>query len=106
MVTTPAVEKLAKQKLEAFERFQPEFEASFRFFRKCMGRGDSLHFLWLKRCIISTPSGSVIAKTPPLSVFKSSLRYEGSYCLDLLRYWQKGETAVVVAFLAFLEGAI
>jgi hypothetical protein len=31
MVTTPAAEQLAKQKLEAFERLQSEFEASFHF---------------------------------------------------------------------------
>jgi hypothetical protein len=59
------MQEQVKQKLEAFEQLQPEFAASFRFFRKCMGRGASLHFLWLKRCIISTPTGSVIAKTAP-----------------------------------------
>ncbi len=38
MVTTLATEKLAKQKLEAFERLQPEFEASFYFVQEVHGQ--------------------------------------------------------------------
>jgi hypothetical protein len=38
MATTPAVEQLSKQKLEAFELLQPEFEASFHFIQEVHGQ--------------------------------------------------------------------
>ncbi len=38
MVATPTVEKLAKQKLQAFELLQPEFEASFYFVQEVHGQ--------------------------------------------------------------------
>jgi hypothetical protein len=99
MVTTPAVEKLAKQKLEAFERFQPEFEASFYFVQEVHGQRrfstfpvmetvHYLHALWTCEC-----------KDHLLSIYKNIERYEGRYCLHLLRLWQEGETADVIAFL-------
>ncbi|MGZ3625751.1 MAG: hypothetical protein ACXVB7_21930, partial [Ktedonobacteraceae bacterium] len=47
-----------------------------------------LHALWIREC-----------KDRLLSVTRSSARYEGRYCLDLMRYWQEGETTAVVAFL-------
>jgi hypothetical protein len=97
------MQEQVKQKLDAFERLQPEFAASFPFVQEVHGQRrfaafpvaetvHYLHALWICDC-----------KDRLLSVFKSSLRYEGRYCLDLLRYWQKGETAAVVAFI---EGAI
>jgi hypothetical protein len=99
MEGTLAGEKLAKQKLEAFERLQPEFEASFRFVQDVHGQRrlaafpvaetvHYLHALWVCEC-----------KDRLLSVYKNMVRYEGRSCLDLLHYWQEGETAAVVAFL-------
>jgi hypothetical protein len=96
---TVAIQTLVKQKLEAFERLQPEFEASFRFVQEVHGQRrfaafpvaetvHYLHALWICEC-----------KDLLLSVYKSSARYEGRYCLDLLRQCQEGETAAVVAFL-------
>ena len=38
MATTLTNEKLAKQKLEAFERIQSEFEASFHFVQEVHGQ--------------------------------------------------------------------
>jgi hypothetical protein len=34
-----------------------------------------------------------------LSIYKNITRYEGHYCLELLRLWQEEDTASVVAFL-------
>ena len=99
MKGTLAGEKLAKQKLEAFERLQSEFEVSFRFVQEVHGQQrfaafpvaetvHYLHALWICEC-----------KDRLLSVYKNIARYEGRSCLDLLRRWQEGETAAVVAFL-------
>ena len=99
MATTPAAEILAKQKLEAFERLQSEFETSFYFVQKVHGQWrfstfpvmESVHYLhalWVCEC-----------KDRLLSIYKNISRYEGRYCLDLLQRWQAGETADVIAFL-------
>jgi hypothetical protein len=96
---TVAVQTLVQQKLAALDRLQPEFEASFRFVQEVHGQWrfaafpvaetvHYLHALWICEC-----------KDRLLSVTRSSARYEGRYCLDLMRYWQEGETAAVVAFL-------
>lgn len=98
-LTTPVVPELVKQKLEAFERLQDEFEASFHFVQNIHGQhhftsfpvADSvryLHALWVCEC-----------KDRLLSIYKNITRYEGSYCLELLRRWQDGDTASVVDFL-------
>lgn len=90
---------MAQQKLLAFKQLQPEFEASFRFVQHMHGQRRFaalsvaetvyyLHALWVCEC-----------KERILSVHKNIGRYEGKYCLDLLRGWQEGETAAVVAFL-------
>ncbi len=99
MASTFATEKLAKQKLEAFERLQSEFEACFHFVQEVHGQRrfstfpviESVHYLhalWICEC-----------KDRLLSVYKNIERYEGRYCLELLRRWQEGETADVIAFL-------
>ncbi len=99
MVTTPAAEILAKQKLEAFEQLRPEFESSFHFVQEVHGQWrfstfpvmESVHYLhalWVCEC-----------KDRLLSIYKNIKRFEGRYCLDLLQRWQAGETADVIAFL-------
>lgn len=99
MAAVLAVEKLAKQKIEAFERLQPEFEVSFHFVQDVHGQRrfsafpvtetvHYLHALWICEC-----------KDRLLSIYKNIERYEGRYCLELLQRWQDGETADVVAFL-------
>src|SRR6266481_236314 len=98
-LTTPVVPELVKQKLEAFERLQDEFEASLLFVQNMHGQyhftsfpvADSvryLHALWVCEC-----------KDRLLSIYKNITRYEGRHCLELLRRWQEGHTANVVAFL-------
>ncbi len=97
--TTPMTPELIKQKLEAFERIQDEFEASFRFVQYVHGQqrfasfpvADTmryLHSLWVCEC-----------KDRLLSIYKNIRRYDGRYCLELLRGWQEGDTADVVDFL-------
>ena len=94
--TLPAV--IAEQ-LAAFERLQPEFEASFHYVQEVQGQRRFptfpieasvryLHALWVCAC-----------KDRLLSVPKTMERYEGQRCLDLLERWQTGESAGVVAFL-------
>ncbi len=96
---TLAGERLAEQKLEAFEQLQPAFEASFRFVQEVHGQRRFatfpvaetvfyLHALWVCE-----------RKDRLLSIYKNIVRYEGQHCLFLLQHWQAGETAAVVAFL-------
>jgi hypothetical protein len=105
MPSTLTAEKLAKQKLQAFERLQAEFEASFQFVQEVHGQRrfstfpvletvHYLHALWVCEC-----------KDRLLSIYKNIERYEGRYCLDLLWRWQEEDTTDVTAFLhAKLDG--
>jgi hypothetical protein len=99
MTTTMQIPELVEQKLAAFERIQPEFEACFRFMQEVHGQERLasfsvaqvvyyLHALWLCEC-----------KDRLLSIYKNIRRYEGRHCLELLRNWQEGHNAEVVAFL-------
>jgi hypothetical protein len=100
MVTTVMVPQLVQQKLQAFERLEPEFEDCFLFVQDVHGQKRFpsfpvaytvryLHALWICEC-----------KTCLLSVPKTVKEYEGQVCLQLLRNWQaKGNTADVVSFL-------
>ncbi len=105
MTATLTIENLAKEKLAAFDRIQSEFEASFHFIQEVHGQRrfssfpvmESVHYLhalWICEC-----------KDRLLSIYKNIERFEGSYCLDLLRHWQVGVTTDVIAFLhAKLDG--
>src|SRR6266699_3198788 len=99
MVTIQATQNLVNQKLEAFERLQPEFEMSFNYVQDMHGQrrfpllsvADSVHYLhalWICEC-----------KDRLLSIYKNITRYEGRYCLELLGVWQEGDNTDVVAFL-------
>src|SRR5579864_3188456 len=99
MATPSAMQELVNQKLAAFERLQPEFEACFHFVQLVHGQQRFnvfplvnsvryLHSLWVCEC-----------KDRLLSIYKNIERYEGRYCLELLLRWQEGETADVVDFL-------
>ncbi len=94
-----AGETLAKQKLAAFERLQPEFEVSFCFVQEVHGQRrfaafpvaetvSYLHALWVCE-----------RKDRLLSIYKNIVRYEGQHCLNFLLRWQEGEAEAVVAFL-------
>ncbi len=90
---------LIEQKLDAFDRLRLEFEESFVFVQQVHGQRRFtsfpvastvryLHALWICEC-----------KDRLLSIYKNIERYEGTYCLELLRRWQEGEMADVVDFL-------
>ena len=90
---------LIDEKLQAFERIETEFRASFRFVQQMHGerRFDTipvartvgyLHALWVCEC-----------KDRLLGIPKTIQRYEGRLCLELLLAWQEGDTAAVAAFL-------
>ena len=100
MVTTQ-IPELVQQKLDAFERIQEEFEKCFHYKQDVHGQRrfssfsieqvvSYLHALWLCEC-----------KDRLLSVYKNIRRYEGNRCLELLRIWQEGRNADVVAFLLY-----
>lgn len=99
MAVTAQVPELVQQKLAAFGSIQAEFEQCFHFQQEVHGqkRFSSfpvgkivyyLHALWLCE-----------RKDRLLSVYKNIGRYDGKRCLELLRDWQDGQNAPVVAFL-------
>ena len=99
MNATQTIQNVVSQKLAAFQQLQDEFEASFHFVQEVHGqkRFDVfpvsytvryLHALWVCEC-----------KDRLLGIYKNIERYEGRYCLELLRGWQEGNSADVVAFL-------
>ena len=95
----PVVPELIERKLKAFEQLQGEFKTSFRFAQDVQGQKRFpsfpvdhtvryLHALWICEY-----------KDRLLSIYKNIQRFEGYHCLELLRGWQEGDTASVVAFL-------
>jgi len=100
MAKNEEMHRIVEQKLAAFDRLQPEFEASFQYIENVHGQKRFsafsvvdivyyLHALWIGEC-----------KTSILSVARTVKEYEGRLCLDLLREWQQeGDTGSVVAFL-------
>lgn len=97
---TGRVSELTRRKLEAFALTEEDFVASFSFVQDVHGRRrfssfpvanavQYLHALYLCEC-----------KDRLLSVPKNnSQRYEGARCLELLRGWQAGHSADVIAFI-------
>lgn len=92
-------QEVIQQKVAAFEQIEAEFTVCFRFKQDVHGlkRFASfpveysvryLHALWMCEC-----------KDRLLSIYKNIARYEGGRCLELLRQWQAGDSADVVAFL-------
>lgn len=99
MVVTGPTPELVQQKLAAFASMQAEFEQGFHFQQDVHGQKrfssfpvgrivSYLHALWLCE-----------RKDRLLSVYKNIRRYDGVHCLELLRDWQSGTNAPVVAFL-------
>lgn len=100
MATSPTLPAVIQQKLEAFERLQPEFAACFQFVEEVHGQRRFpsfsvdevvryLHALWICEY-----------KDRLLSIYRNIRRYEGQHCLHLLRLWQEVEdTASVIEFL-------
>ncbi len=105
MASTLVAEKLAKQKLKAFDQLLSEFETSFLFVQQVHGQRrfstfpvleivHYFHALWICEC-----------KDRLLSIYKNIERYEGSQCLNLLWHWQQSDTPDIIDFLhAKLDG--
>jgi hypothetical protein len=101
MTTPQAIPPLIAEKLAAFARLEPEFEACFRYIEELQGErrfenvsvNDTvcyLHALWVCEC-----------KDRLLSVPHAIERYQGGRGLVRLRRWQEtGSTAEVVVFLS------
>ncbi|HLZ24758.1 MAG TPA: hypothetical protein VKQ30_21780 [Ktedonobacterales bacterium] len=90
---------LITEKIAAFDAMRAEFESCFAYVVAMHGQkrfsevtvGSTvlyLHALWICDC-----------KDHLLSVPRTTGRYEGRRCLELLRDWQHGETAAVIWFL-------
>ena len=85
----------------AFEHLSKDFQASFAYIQNVQGQRwfpsfsvastvHYLHALWICEC-----------KDLLLSVPQTTSRYDGRRALEVLRSWQEGETADVVAFLEY-----
>ena len=90
---------LVAEKIAAFEALRAEFESCFAYVQAMHGQNRFpavpvastvlyLHALWI-----------CDRKDRLLSVRRTTGRYEGKRCLELLRGWQEGDTASVVTFL-------
>jgi hypothetical protein len=100
MSTVSVTPPVVQQKLEAFARLQPEFEACFQFLQDVHGQKRFpafsvvdcvryLHARWICEC-----------KSRLLSIAKAARECDGRHCLELLRLWQEQrDTASIVAFL-------
>lgn len=100
MMTKPALQDLVRQKLDAFDRLQPEFEQCFQYIEDVHGQrrfssfslSDIVYYLhaqWICEC-----------KTGLLSISKTIKEYDGRLALKLLHNWQEEEdTAGIVDFL-------
>lgn len=99
MTTTTQIPVLVEQKLAAFERIQPEFEACFRFMQEVHGQKRLASFPVAKVVYYLHALWVCERKDRLLSVYTNIRRYEGRRCLELLRAWQEGHNAAVVAFL-------
>lgn len=106
MADVQQLQGLVERKLAAFDRLEPQFETGFRCVQDVQGGKrfaefpikltvEYLHSLWVCDC-----------KDRLLSVPRMADRYEGEQCLALLRQWQAGESAGVVAFLQHKLDAI
>jgi hypothetical protein len=105
MAVSSAIPAIIKQKLEAFDRLQSEFEICFQFIMDLQGqkRFESfsiadivryLHALWICEC------KDRLLSIYKMSIYKNIVRHEGRTCLELLLRWQEeGDSSDVVAFL-------
>lgn len=99
MIASLSRQSMVMHKLAAFERLRPEFETAFQFVQEVHGQrrfgaltvADAVRYLharWLagkKDLLLSVPG---VRDTN-----------DARRCLELLRGWQAGETAGVIAFL-------
>lgn len=94
-----AASALAQRKLRAFARIEAEFLASFRFVEDVHGQRRFSAFPVAETVRYLHALSICEYKDRLLSVPRSAARYEGAQALALLREWQDGETAGVIAFV-------
>lgn len=100
VVMTQIMPYVIQQKLEAFGRLQPEFEASFQFIQDVHGQKRFSSFPVVYTVCYLHARWICELKSDLLSVSKTVKEYDGKHCLELLLRWQAEEdTASVVAFL-------
>lgn len=93
------VDERSARKLTEFARIEDEFIASFIFVQEVHGqrRFDTFPLEHVVRYLHALYICEL--KDRLLSVINTIDRYEGERCLRLLRGWQQGETADVIAFI-------
>jgi hypothetical protein len=90
---------LSHRKLEAFARIEADFVASFVFVQEVRGQRRFDEFPVAESARFLHALYICDAKDRLLSVPAMGDRYEGRRCLELLREWQAGRSADVVAFI-------
>ena len=93
------VDELSARKLTEFARIEDEFIASFLFVQEVHGQQRFASFPLAQTVRYLHALYTCELKDRLLSVLKNIERYEGERCLRLLRGWQEGQTAEVVAFI-------
>jgi hypothetical protein len=93
------VDELTARKLAEFARIEEEFLANFIFVQDVHGQRRFTSFS-LEQVVRYLRALYICElKDRLLSVYTNIERYEGERCLRLLRGWQEGQTAAVVAFI-------
>ena len=90
---------LSHRKLEAFARIEADFIASFTFVQQVHGQRRFSEFPVELSVRYLHARYMCERKDRLLSVRATGDRYEGRRCLELLRDWQAGRVADVVAFI-------
>src|SRR5689334_355307 len=99
MATISVVPPLVQQKLDAFARLQPEFEACFRFLQDVHGQKRFPAFS-IADCVRYLHARWICERKSQLLSVPRAREYDGRRSLELLRLWQEQrDTASVVSFL-------
>jgi hypothetical protein len=93
------VDELSARKLEAFERIEDTFIASFMYVQDVHGQRRFTEFPVASTVRYLHALYICELKDLLLSILRTTGRYEGERCLRLLRGWQEGQTADVVKFI-------
>lgn len=90
---------LVTEKLVAFDALRAEFESCFAYVEAMHGQKRLENVSVGATALYLHALGVCDSKDHLLSIPRTTGRYEGRRCLELLRDWQHGATAEVVAFL-------
>ncbi|HEV7129830.1 MAG TPA: hypothetical protein VGN32_20525 [Ktedonobacterales bacterium] len=99
MLQNDTVSALVAQKLHTFARLEPSFEAGFQFAQEIQGQ-RRFSGMPVRHIVYYLHALLVCAlKDRLLGIPRAGDRYEGEECLRLMRQWQDGDSADVMALL-------